>query len=227
MREQHNGPIGNPDKENSLPETVSQNTEPMDVPSKLDASGVTESSGGQLAGHGTRSEALRGEHSQISHQPGRTTADWQREANQAGVEADISPDSDEHRQQGRNTYIPTANAQGQNLNRQINPVNSEYDTSVNTPARGTNGVDAMRGEHSQVDALANGGTTRDWKNMPSSAYKGVAGITDKDRNSGHMSTDWDGTAESEHPDAEREGADIRYRSSGGTVSQQQSLGTGE
>lgn len=187
----------NNEKENSLPETVTQNTEPIDLPSKLDASGVSESNRIDISQSGTRSEALHGEHSEIVHanKGGRITSEWQGEANAAANEADISPDDGPR--PAHNQIDPIRR---QNLDRQINPINRERDTSVNAASRGTNGVDAQRGEHSQVDAMGNGGTTRDWKNMPSSAYKGVAGMTDRDRKDGEMSLDWDGTAASEHPD---------------------------
>ncbi len=100
----------------------------------------------------------------------------------------------------------------------------QYDTPQNTAARNRDGSTAVPGEHSQVDREANGGTTRDWKNMPSSSYQGVAGITDADRQRGEMSTDWDGTSASEHPTSDEPGSDIRSRSTGGSTSQASTLG---
>lgn len=213
--------------ENSLPETVSLNTEPIDRPSKLDT--LTRDNQGTMTQPQTTqgSRAVAGEHSQVTRGGGSTPSEWQREAEAAATDTIVPGASDTSSTQNRvsGLTIPSAqtgprNAPSANT---TDSVDLEYDTRPNMSARG-DGDTARHGEHSEVDRYSNGGTTQDWMNLPSSTYKGVAGITDKDRTDGEMSLNWDGTASSEHPNNPEEGSDIRNRSSGGSTSQQSSIG---
>ncbi len=220
----------NQGKENSLPGTVTLDTSPIDGPGKLDSiddPNAAQNRSTPIKANQFRPQqvdgdkAVQGEHSQVDHGDGRTTSDWKREADDAfktapGVSQESlslnNPPSSQSVARGTSTPENTQTYYDQ-----------EHDTQANMAARG-DGSTAVHGEHSQVDRWSNGGTTSDWKNMPASSYQGVAGITDADRNRGSMSTDWSGTAASEHPTSEDSGSDIRNQSSGGTTSQQSSLG---
>jgi len=203
------------ERENNMPETVTQNTEPYDGPSKLDA--LLDANQPDMPGNtsqSSRSTATRGEHSQVNRDIS-TTSQWQKDADELSVDSNVPNVGSSQSGSGN---IPSArnDSRMEAANRyETTAIPADRNTATNMTARG-DGDHALRGEHSQVDHK--GGTVSDWKNMPSSTYQGVAGISNQNRHDGEMSLDWDGTAASEHSTGSGN------TSNGGNTSQQSNLG---